>query len=143
MENEVDKLWEAIQQKEAETKELRKKHFDLIQAGEEEVLRKTYLGKYYLHKEYDDRWKTYVYVNELETKERCNRLNCTEFTIVYEDNSDEIYSVSCRTNHDFSCHYISKYSEDPDIDNCVEITREDFLNAQKIFEENFLKSFEA
>ncbi len=136
--SELDELWAEIQKKKSEVETLREKYFALTQADEEKHLRETYLGKYYLKKDYNAKWHTYVYVNELDVKS--NKLECIEFTIIYEDN-DEIYGVRCETNHDFSCHYISTYCDEPDIDKCVEITREEFLEAYTLFLATFLKTF--
>ncbi len=137
--SEEDKLWELIQEKEDEVRVLRNKHFELTQKDEETELREKYLGKYYYHKEYNDSWHTYIYVNDINVKGG-NRLNCTLFTIIYKDDK-EIYGVSCEDHYDFSCHYLSKYDKNPSIDECVEIKREDFLKAHEIFLTNFLKSF--
>jgi hypothetical protein len=138
--SEEDKLWAQIQAKEAEVRELRNQHFVLTQKDEETELREKYLGRYYYHKQYNDRWNTYIYVNNIDVKGG-NRLNCTLFTIIYEDDSEEIYGVSCENHYDFSCHYLSKYDNNPTIEECVEIKRDDFLKAHELFLTEFLKSF--
>lgn len=137
--NELEKLWEEIQKKEDETKELRKKYFELTQSDEEKFLREKYLGKYYYHQDYNN-WHTYIYVNNLEISS--NTLECTEFTIIYNEKTNEVDCVRCETSHDFSCHYISKYSEDPEINKCVEITREEFIEGYELFLLHFSKTIE-
>lgn len=46
---------------------------------------------------------------------------------------DDIILVKCETLYDFSCHYVSKYDENPRINECVEITKDIFLKEYQVF----------
>lgn len=93
-------------------------------------MKEKYLGKYFLHKEFDDKWFTYIYVNNLD---EYNNLHSFTFTFCYNEKKDDIILVKCETLYDFSCHYVSKYDENPRINECVEITKDIFLKEYQVF----------
>ena len=134
----IEEVLKKIKEKEAEVELLRDEYYNLTHVDEEIELRNKYYGKYFKHNKYST-WVTYLFVNHLCVES--NKLRCTEFTIMKHENG-EIYGVSSKSNYDFTCHYISPYSEEHDIDDCVEITKEEFVEEQNLFLENFHKSFE-
>lgn len=82
MKNKENELKELIRTKESEAKELRDQLFELIKKTEESELKEKYLGKYFLHKEFDDKWFTYIYVNNLD---EYNNLHSFTFTFCYNE----------------------------------------------------------
>lgn len=102
-----------------ELEKLNQELFNLRQKDRETYLRETYLGKCFFHDE--GNWKTYLFVNKLI--ESSNTLYCVKLIFIdYPEHQAEMIESYV----DFSCHYISDYSEDKDIDKCVEISKDEF-----------------
>ena len=129
-------LWAIIQEKQSEVKELRNQLDDLLKEEKEVNLTEKYLGKYYFQSQYKDTFKTYIYVNDLKNA----RLNCVLLRIVYDETTNEVSSVTCDSQWDFSCHYLQDYDSEPSINECTEITKEEFLKANEIFLLNYIKN---
>ena len=122
-EEKIENIEQLIKTKREEINKLNEELFELTKDDEVELLKQKYLGRYYKHDQ--GAWKNYIFVNNLRKED--NTLECVELTIVdYVDGDFESYYEQIDTKRDFSCHYISQYSHDHKIDECVEITKEEF-----------------
>jgi len=128
MENNLQQLCEDYDLKRKELDLLREK-INFLQKQNEINKLQEYVGKCYHHLEYKT-WNTYLYINKLDLN---LRLYCTTITFINDEYNNKV-NINCESDYDFSCHYLP-YQET--LDECVEITKNEFLEKYDLFLEYF------